>query len=91
MSAYDQAQKTFWKLQKKYFAAMKQAEITHQILREYEVGFREGNLIPVINDVMNAQINISISYAELESHIIEYIDREFYLFNPEEIKENIDK
>lgn len=91
MSAYDQAQKVFWELQKQYFSALHQAEIAHLILREYEEGFREGNLIPVINDVVNAQINLSLSYAKLESHIIEHIDREFCLFNPEEINDSINK
>ncbi len=94
MSEYDQAQKTFWKLHKQYITALHEAEIANLVLIEHEEGFREGNIIEVENNVMNAQINISLTYMELESHIFKNIDREFSLFNPEdinleEINENI--
>lgn len=91
MSEYDQAQKTFWKLQKQYFNALHEAEIANLVLIEHEEGLRKGNIIDVENNVMNAQINISLSYMELESHILKNIDREFSLFNPEEIKNNLPK
>ena len=91
MSEYDQAQKTFWKLQKQYFDALHEAEIANLVLIEHEEGLRKGNIIEVENNVMNAQINISLSYMELESHILKNIDREFSLFNPEEIKNNFPK
>ncbi|UNC93301.1 hypothetical protein [Candidatus Contubernalis alkaliaceticus] len=91
MSGHDQAQKTFWKLQKQYFTAIHEAEIANLVMKEHEEGFREGNMIEVVNNVINAQIKISLTYMKLESHILKYIDREFSLFNPEDIDENIPK